>query len=459
MNDQLEFPVEQQFMSVLAQKWNPKLAKIVRAVEPEYLQADPYKWFIKHFQTYLFEHQNSLPWEYVDVLIHREFTDLDALAEMRRVIYLLYTIPITFGDQAITDFRQYLAWRVHSAGFVASRDGYRRSRDIALAIDHSRRAMDKANGLLIDADVHDLADDFELREADWRRERDNPGIHNRLYLGIKALDDQLRLDEGTLTAFLGPFKRYKSIVLNHCSIAGLACGFNVAQIVYENEVKLTEDRHYSRLGALKYDDMLGFQVDPEKYEQAREHILGLRSHLSNKLKIIKARPKHTTVADIEAQLDVLRQEEGFEADVTVWDYMNLIGLEKGRMNKEERINQDTIVWDLQAHAKDERNNGARRKIVITATQSKGDAYKKEHLDASDYGKSISIPQAVDCMIGINQTKQDKRDKKLRFSVLASRNSNVGDEVEVRCDMSWMCVALETYDWVADRLVNLFLRHA
>lgn len=458
MAEHVEFAVEQHFLATVTQQWHEKHIRLIKAIEPEYLQAQPYRWFIQKLQDYVAKHHAVMPWGFVDLLVQREFQDPDALEEMRRVIWLIYSMPIEWGAEAIDNFRNYLSWRIYSSGFSATRDGYRKSQDMSLALGHGQQAIERARTLLVEPEVHDLGGAFEKREAEWMLERDNPGFRNRLQLGIDALDVQLKMEEGTVTAFLAPFKRYKSIVLNHCGIAALVSGFNVLHVVYENTVEMTLDRYYSRIGSIPLDDLTAMRVDPSAYAQARQFIKNFDRCLGNRLKIIQADPQRTTVDDVEAQIEVLRVEEGFIPDVSVWDYANIIGIPPQRRAREDRLNQETGILMLREHARDIRHDGARRKIVVTAVQAKGEAIDKEHLEASDYGKSVGIPQALDALLGIMQTKQERKDGKLRFGVLASRNAKPTDEVETTCDISWMCIDLNTWAWVVDRAMAAFEKH-
>jgi hypothetical protein len=457
-----ERSTEFQFFATVVQRWDARYARLVRAIDPAYLELLAYRWFCLRLQEHLREWDAPPTWDRIDVLLHRdgEFSqDEEKRREAREILWRLYEEPATWGAAAVKDFRDYLAWRHYSAGFSAVQQGFQKTRSIALTIDQGQREIDKARALMLEPEVYDVASEFPAREAAWRRERDNPGLRNQLETGIAALDRQIKLQDGTVTALLAVFKRYKSITLDHFSICGLVSGFNVAHVVFENEVDMTLDRIYSRLGVIPIDDLVKVRADPARQEQAYKFIKGLDTFLPNRLKLLKGIPKVTTVADIEAQLAVLETEQGFIPDVTVWDYANIIGVPKERRDREERINQETIIWDLQAHARDLRHGGARRKIVVTAIQAKAEALKAEHLDASHFGKAIGIPQALDCMIGINQTDQEKVNNEIRFSVLASRNSAISDEVKCKCNISWMAIDVETWGWVNERATNLFMRNA
>jgi len=452
--------VEQQFLAIVVQRWDPRYRRLIDALDPRYLETEVYGWFAVRLKSYLKEMGVPPPFEWVDLAILRDFNDPEKLAEHRRAIYYLYTIPVTWGDHAVIEFRHYLAWRVNSEGLAQAKAGYAKRRRMDLALDVCQRASERARALLLDPTYTDLAKAFPGREAAWQREHDDPGMLHRLETGIAALDPQLRMEEGTVTAFLAPFKRYKSIVLNHMAVSALVSGYNVAHVIYENSKEQTLDRYFARLGCVFLDDLVNLAVvdkDPERYRIAKGFIEGLDTHLRNRVKIIEAVPKQTTVADVEAQLDVLAAEEHFIPDVTIWDYANLIGVPKETRDREERINQEQVLWDLQAHAKDKKGGGARPKIVVTAAQAKSEAIKAEVLDASHFGKSIGIPQALDCMIGIDQTRQERDDRFLRFNVIISRNAKIGDVVQVSCDISWMCIANETWAWVRERAMARFER--
>lgn len=451
---------ERQFLAMAVQRWNPRYARILREIQPDHLALVAYQWFVAQFRRYLDEHDAVAPWEWIDVQLAREFDDPDKLKYTRDALWTLYSIPITWGDQAIQDFREHMAWRMFSTAFEAAQQGYRRTRSMRLALDAASRSIFRATTILSDPQVHDLFADYSSAKADWTRARDYPGLQKRFSIGIPDLDQNLRLVEGTVTAVLGSFKSGKSIVLNHFALAALLHGFNVAHVVYENTYTLTRDRFFSRLMELTFDDLIVARhelADPAAWKKADAFVSELEERLDVRLKIIQADPKHTSVEDIEAQLDVLQAEEGFEADVTIWDYANLIGIPKDRREKEDRINQENVIWDLQRHAKDIRRGGLRQRIVVTAVQAKSEAIKKEHLDASDFGKSIGIPQAVDAMIGVNRTSEDGSDDMIKLSILANRQTSSGKEKPYKCDYSKMCIEVGTFGWFNGLAETLMLR--
>jgi hypothetical protein len=454
--------IEIHFFAMMLQQWEAKYAVLIRAIEPDYLVSpDCYPWLTKKMQEWLETNDRPIPWEWLAVQLNVEFnTDPDMLEKMRGKVYALYTIQITWGPQALNDFRQHLAWRVYSGEFRASQEGYQRSRSMALTLDQGRRGILKATSLLMSGEVHDVMEEYDVAKSMWTLERDNPGLRKRIELGIPELDPFLRFEEGTVNAVMGVFKAGKSIVLNHVGLCGLAHGYNVAHIIYENTVELTRNRYFARIMDLPYDSLIKMRPemdDPAAWAKKEEQLQELRSKLDNRLKIFEATPNVTTVADIESQLEVLRAERGWEPDVVVWDYLNITGIEKSRREREERLNQATIIWDLQAHAKDKKNGGARKKIVVTAIQAKGEAVKKkEALDAGDYGKSIGIPQALDGLIGVKRTDQDVLDKRVRFSLLVSRASKAVPEIILECDYEKMCVANSSLDWMRGKFQDLLM---
>lgn len=456
MKDQLEFKVEQQALAYLVQRWDKKYTKIVNLIDPEYLQAEPYRWYSKKFVEFIHDHTGAPPWDYIDVQICREFSDEETCNEVRNVIYLLYSMELTWGETALQDFREYLAWRVYSAGVRAVQDGFRRSRHMGVALDHGQRALSTAKSLLCDARVHDLAEDFEEREAAWIRERDMPGSKIRVSLGIPELEEYVCAEEGTTSAFLAPSGRGKSILLNHVGVCSLALGYNVFHATGENSTDLTKDRYFARLMCIDKNDLTRMRADPTRYAQARAFVQGLKTHLDNRLKIMKIDPKRTSVADVESYLEILRLEEGFVPEVTIWDYVNIMAPNKGQEFKEERLSQEAVIWNLKDHADDAKNGGAHPKVVWTAMQTKGESIKKKHLDAGDYGKAVGILQALDNCIGINQTKQEAIDGELRLGNLKARDAAASDEVTLKCELSWMCADLRTWGWVQERITNLFV---
>ena len=464
-HDIIEADVESEFFAKVCQDPTKSLLHVVKATPPAYL-GDDLHWFCEQLQRYMDRHGTVvMPFAFAKVLVGQHFEDKDERIRMLDVITRLYCVPCTFGDAAVYRFRNWLAWRIYGDGFLGTRDGYVKSREASMMLDHAQSFLDRARVVLTDSRETDVSNHYADRVVAWERERDNPGLRRALLFGIPQLDQQLRVRDGSVTSVLGVFKRYKSIFLNHVGVCALVQGFNVLHVTYENEIEQTLDRYYSRLSAIPYDDLVSLRVqesEPARFAQADNFIRGLDTHLTNRLIVVTATPKVTTVRDIEAQMAALEANRGFVPDVTIWDYANLIGIEQARRAKGdngERLDQENIIWDLQAHAKDARGGGARRRIVVTAIQAKAEAIKAEHLDASHLGKSIGIPQALDSLIGINQTRQERSDGKLRLAVLFSRDSKVGDEVTVDCDISWMAIDTASWAFVHDRAVEMFMRRA
>ena len=63
-----------------------------------------------------------------------------------------------------------------------------------------------------------------------------------LKTGMDKLDEQVRMADGTVTVFLAPWKKYKSITLSNIAALGVAQKFNTLMIHFEGKKILWESR-------------------------------------------------------------------------------------------------------------------------------------------------------------------------------------------------------------------------
>jgi len=286
-----------------------------------------------------------------------------------------------------------------------------------------------------DIEVWDFASTFEERE----RERKSFKRQKILRTGIKDLDDQVKMLPCTITSFLAPFKRYKSITLTHIGFAAILQGFNVLHLNFEGRKEMWEARYDSRFSGVDYSIVISSHRPPELEERLWERIK-LINKLTNRLKIARGIPFRTNVDDIEMLLKHLEVEEGFKADVVIIDYFQVMGCTRyqGIWDTDDWKVMGAIAWDLVDFA------NRMNLIIVGAIQTKAAGISASNIKQEHYSRSIMFPQAIDNMIAINQTPEERREGIIRFSPLFIRDGEIKKEhCKVEAELWKMNIAKES----------------
>lgn len=429
--------VELEFLASILQRRRPELYRVIPLLEPTVFSNEPYQWLARQLRTYFRQYKRPPSQHAVEVWINEAFED----DEHKRYSNLLalFDHALSFDEHASELFLNYVSARVYIEKSREAVQAYQRSKDIKLLLRDAKEAVSAGVSVQVQRPVLDYADGWDRREDNRKVRRDNPLLYKNFRMGIAEIDQQVPWAQGTLAGFLGPFKRYKSVVLNHMAFAGLLQGLNVALIIFENTIALTEARLDSRFTGVSQKRLEQYLKTKDEKETA-DTLLKRVGNWRQRVKIIKAKPNETTVADVEADLLALRLGEGFDPDLTIWDYANLIA-PSGR-HREERLQQTQVVWDLLAHAQD----SLRPRLVVTAFQAKMEGAKAERLDVTHFGKTIGIIQGLDVAIAINQTEDERQDGAIVFSPLVIRNGYISQpHCGVLSHIDRMCIAEETDD--------------
>jgi hypothetical protein len=229
-------------------------------------------------------------------------------------------------------------------------------------------------------------------------------------MGVSKFDAQIKMTSGTVTNFLAPMKRYKSVILASLAFAGLLQGFNVAFVVVENTIQLTLDRLDSMFTQVNYERIVNSLLTVEERNQVEELFAKINSW-PQRLKVIKGEPYAIGTREVERELATLKRKEGFVADVKIYDYLNILNPSTGG-KADDWLGQTQLCWDLQNVAKAPGNEC----ICITATQANmaGAEVDKDgkpiKLRQHHQGRSLGIAQAVDATIAIDIEVTGKADE-------------------------------------------------
>lgn len=395
--------MESEFIRACLQK--PGFAqRLLSRVPEDIFTNEVHSWIVGQLKFLINQNRGKLPRVPVEVLKHMtsSIEDEDKRRIFLQTVDTLYKKPVEYEEYAEKTIRDYASYQALTVGIREAMSQYRRHNDVSRAIATLEESTRKSRAVLSDANVYDYIGNWKEREQarQFTAELGNKVI---IKMGIPKIDEQVKLMPGTVTGFLAPFKRYKSIVLNHIAVAGVMQGYNVIKVTLENTVELESDRFDAKFAGIDMNKMMREAPRSKTDEEQVERVFNRVSNWPQKLKIMAMPAKKTTIAEVEAEIDHLEMNEGFSPELIVLDYGNIFAPSTKRKDEKDNFDQEQIVWDMQALAK----HGRSKRVVVTAFQSKVEGVKAERLTADQMGRSIGISQALDCSIAIDQNEHEK----------------------------------------------------
>lgn len=388
--------VEAEILASVCQETGLLDNSVLKHVKPEFFQVESYKWLAQRLIKRSWE---PITYGYLQQVI-LDVDDEEVRGQYWTQLDSLYRMTLTFGKDAVQEFKKYVAYCSINSTLVAATDGYRNSDRIDYMLRDIRAGTDTAETVLRGDELKavDYVTDFENRIDNRKQERDNPTWHPRILTGIPGLDMQFDIKGPVLINFLAPYKKYKSILLNSLGFSSLLQGFNVFHVSYENTYALTAARYDAAFSLLDMERMSKLLLTQEELDAFRSTMKWMGGW-DNRLKIVKATPYETTTVDLSQELERLRETEGFNPDVIIMDYMNIV--KPSASFKEERLQQNRIAWDMKNLA------DIWGTPFITASQANTEGSVADRLKKDHQGKSIGIAQAVDLTVTINQTAEEQ----------------------------------------------------
>ena len=271
--------------------------------------------------------------------------------------------------------------------------------------------------------------------------------------GVPAMDRLIGgLSRGQLVSILGPPKGGKTWAMQWIAREALRCGLRVAHVTHEvpqEELELRYDMMLTGRGKTAAEPIRRMVVeggeprwrsipvrsvlDPAAVRRARR---AMRS-LAGQLRLKKYPMGQCTPGEVERWLNYLEAYEGFEPDVLINDYVDIMDLGGYDSETRHRINQG-YIWSK--GLADERDI-----LVVTGSQIRREACDRRHVRQKDVAEDIRKVANVDLMLAIGRSKQDIDWGVAGLSVLANRSGRQdcyclfapGFEIGQFCLSSWL----------------------
>lgn len=224
--------------------------------------------------------------------------------------------------------------------------------------------------------------------------------------GIRGLDRLLKggLAKGEVGVILAPTGVGKSTVLSKFTNNGFNLGYNVLQIIFEDNPKIIQRKHLTMWTKIAPDDL------SSNKEIVMEKISELK-HLENKL-IIKKLPSETmTMLSIKNQIRKMISE-GIKIDLICLDYIDCVLSD--RNGGEDWKGEGAVIRGFEAMCHEFNIAG------WTATQGNRSSISSDVVTTDQMGGSIKKAQVGHVIISIAKSLLQKENKLATIAITKSR---------------------------------------
>lgn len=327
---------------------------------------------------------------------------------------------------------------VFARGFLGARDLFNANK-VDAAYDSLMREMDRFNDVVLDSDAVEeswLFEDLPRRQAERASNLRNTATPT----GIPQLDQLLGggLDLGMLGIWMAYSKVGKTTMLiNLGRVAVRACMRNVAHFYFEGTQKQITNRYDASFSAELYNAVKRGDFGGERYYALWQEY----QHYQRKLYVRGFRGRWDySVLDIWEALERLRRREGWEPDVLIVDYADLL---RGRGSHANEWDSNAAAYrDLKTLA--EKRRGYALWTAAQAKKPQSDTYDTvpHVLKSNDLGGRYEKVKVADFLASMNATLEERSIQGLmRVWVEAVRDNPAGREFTVPVDHDRMLFGL------------------
>lgn len=235
-----------------------------------------------------------------------------------------------------------------------------------------------------------------------------------------------------VVCWLAPTNTGKSILLINNAIASLkgmnrdgANGQDVLLVTFELDTIKTALRCLSTTTGIAQDQVGNNQ------DYIRRVINTIKETYNKRLLIYEFPPDECSVDHIYALIDNLKRKEGWKPDVVIIDYLDLMVSRNAAYNKDDYTRQKHVATELRGLAKNE------NVLVFTATQTnRSGGEGGEPIDLSKTAESYGKQFALDYVISLNQSLEDKLEKPPRIRFFVAKNRNGPKNEMITCEINY-----------------------
>lgn len=260
----------------------------------------------------------------------------------------------------------------------------------------------------------------------------------KLTTGYKKLDSHINMGgptRGDTFFWMAPTGVGKSIMLCNSGVACFRRGLKVLHVTLELSKKKTAERY---AGIITNEKIQSFKNHRNQVEKKLSHN---RSSYDGDIAIYEFPPDEISVDHIYQTIYELRRAKGWDPDVVIIDYLELMVSRNTHYNKEDYIKQKKVSVEVRGLAKNE------NVLLFTATQTNRGGFKGDEglIDLDKIAESYGKAMATDYVVSLNQTPEEYNapQPRLRFWIAKNRNGPKSIAIRAKVDYNTMRVEEDT----------------
>lgn len=223
-----------------------------------------------------------------------------------------------------------------------------------------------------------------------------PGEGHPTYLtGLNRLTASGGFKKPEFIIIAGGPKGYKTGTALNIALGYVKEGMNVYYVDTENGKSAIRDRFLQALAKCELKEL-----NREDVRKALKYIVPRVRLFGGEIIIDHYAANRHTVADVEARLEYLRVEEGWEPDLIVWDYPDLMVPSVRAKGDKRHEDIATVYYDIVAL------NSRLGIFSLGITQVKADAVDKEVIQMQDFGGAFAKAMIAHAAFAICRTEDE-----------------------------------------------------
>lgn len=249
-------------------------------------------------------------------------------------------------------------------------------------------------------------------------------VRNGITTGYPALDAQLyHLGWGRreLSCLMGAAKAGKSMALGDFTYNAALAAYNTLYVTLEVHASIIAERLDAALSNFVVREL---HKDADKVRDA----IKAAQHRSGKIKIREFAMGTLKPSGLNRLIEKYRSD-GLIFDLISVDYADIMASEYRSDRLQDNLRE--IFKDLRAIAFEQ------NVAILTATQTNREGAKAATAKATDVGDDFNKVRTVDLLLGINASDEEIKDGKARLYFAASRNTRMGQTLEIEQDRERM----------------------
>lgn len=201
-------------------------------------------------------------------------------------------------------------------------------------------------------------------------------------------------------------------------------GQDVLFITYELDVVKTALRCIASATNIPIDQLIDHK------EMALRTFRAMQNTYNKKIYIHEWAPEECSVDHIYQLLSNLKRMQGWKPDTIIIDYMDLMISRKEQYNKDDYDRLKHVATEIRGLAKKE------NVCVFTATQTNRSGMDSELIDLRKSGESFGKQFALDYVISLNQSIDERTQDHPQIRMFIAKNRNGPKHETITCDINY-----------------------